>query len=617
MTGRGLDQFMSLAYRLRALSVRVTGQQRHATGLFFSSAVPTTKPPQQQQQQQKQLGSRPPPGSPGRARIAPVPSTRPSFLTTARMDHPRPVGATSGTQDEPDPHNPPKKQKTGKKRVVPLAVRLRSRIHQAAKQADRHDDAFAAFDEARVAGIKLSADCLVTLLFLAAGGDQWETYVCDTKRRDEYLRTKRLERCDEILAILRESSAATGAPMAEMCYTALARKEAILGDGEAALRHALSMTDAQPKKNRCFLPALAAFGVSGAASRALVTYEALMEAGLEPGEAEFCKILQAISMDCAMEWSKVESILGHMAKETTDLQPNTISALAAVFESRTDLTAEISLCTVRDDGYCESCDDVLRAVDLDEDEYSQFAQGIASLAKKHGKRADEFDGFVKWLKEHGPFGVVIDAANVAFYNQNFESGGFNFSQIEAVVERVGECHPDLKPLVVLHINRTRGPAASTSKSKALLKSLTEQNRFYAAPMGSNDDWYWMYAAVVAGPNGILVSNDEMRDHLFNLLAPKYFKKWKQRHQTRYSFSGEPDTLVLENPPPFTRCTQALRKENGTTSWMFPIYEESGARNGAGDRRNGGDARPPAAVASADVGADNGELWLCCRIEARK
>ena len=34
----------------------------------------------------------------------------------------------------------------------------------------------------------------------------------------------------------------------------------------------------------------------------------------------------------------------------------------------------------------------------------------------------------------------------------------------------------------------------------------------------------------AGREGLLVSNDEMRDHIFNLLAPKYFFKWKQRHQ---------------------------------------------------------------------------------------
>ena len=39
--------------------------------------------------------------------------------------------------------------------------------------------------------------------------------------------------------------------------------------------------------------------------------------------------------------------------------------------------------------------------------------------------------------------------------------------------------------------------------------------------------YWMYAVVAAGPQGVLLSNDEMRDHIFQLLAPKFFYKWKQ------------------------------------------------------------------------------------------
>ena len=40
----------------------------------------------------------------------------------------------------------------------------------------------------------------------------------------------------------------------------------------------------------------------------------------------------------------------------------------------------------------------------------------------------------------------------------------------------------------------------------------------------------MYAAVAAGHKGFMISNDEMRDHIFQLLAPRYFHKWKQRHQ---------------------------------------------------------------------------------------
>lgn len=464
-------------------------------------------------------------------------------------------------------------QKRKKQKVVPPSVKYRIRIQQAAKR-DTVEDAFAAFEESKVEGVRLPPDCLVTLLFLAAGGDRWEDLVYCDEKREEHLKTRRLEKCDEILGYLQES----GSPVVEMCYTALARRDAIYKRGSSALEQARKVVQDSglAQKLRCFLPSLVAFGALGDAHGALGAYDDILAAGLEPGEVEFSKIVQSFSRhynsvaekDC-VPWSRVESILRHMSRETTDLESETIKHLWDLFNSKqVSKQWTIDFCTVEQNGFCTHCQDTLEAIDLTTEEYSQFAGGIAALATKQEKRQNDFDTFVQWLDKYGPFGVVIDAANVAFYGQNFESGGFNFAQIEAVVNRVKKDFPDAKPLVILHVNRTRGGPASTHKAKLFLKGLDEDSCFYAAPQGSNDDWYWMYAAVSAGHKGILISNDEMRDHLFNLLAPKYFKKWKQRHQMRYSFSGEPNTLQFQNPPPYTRCTQQLG-----TSWMFPVAQD--------------------------------------------
>lgn len=465
-------------------------------------------------------------------------------------------------------------KKKKKQKVVPPSVQYRIRIQQAAKR-DTIEDAFAAYEEAKAEGVRLPPDCLVTMLFLAAGGDRWEDLVICEQKRNEHLMTKRLDKCDDILSCLQ----ATGSPSVEMCYTALARRDAICGNGWSALEKARIVVQepGMAHKLRCFLPALVAFGALGDARGAFDVYNDIMKSGLEPGETEFCKMIQSISKhyddipedgNC-IPWSQVESILMHMSRETTELEPETVKQLSGLFKSK-ELSKHwtVSHCTVEENGYCEFCGETLEAIDLDQVEYAQFASGIASLASKQEKRPRDFDTFLKWLEEYGPYGIIIDAANVAFYGQNFESGGFNFSQIEAVVNRVEQDFPDLKPLVILHVNRTRGHPASSYKAKTLLKRLNDEHCFYAAPQGSNDDWYWMYAAVSAGQNGILISNDEMRDHLFNLLAPKYFKKWKQRHQMRYTFSGEPGTLQLENPPSYTRCTQQVG-----TSWMFPEAQD--------------------------------------------
>ncbi|RVW94313.1 Proteinaceous RNase P 1, chloroplastic/mitochondrial [Vitis vinifera] len=40
--------------------------------------------------------------------------------------------------------------------------------------------------------------------------------------------------------------------------------------------------------------------------------------------------------------------------------------------------------------------------------------------------------------------------------------------------------------------------------------------------------YWLYAAV--NGNCLLVTNDEMRDHLFQLLGTSFFPRWKEKHQ---------------------------------------------------------------------------------------
>jgi len=54
------------------------------------------------------------------------------------------------------------------------------------------------------------------------------------------------------------------------------------------------------------------------------------------------------------------------------------------------------------------------------------------------------------------------------------------------------------PAQVLHESRTRAPWAKQPAAAAALRRLADAHSLYVAPHGSNDDWYWMYAAVRAG-----------------------------------------------------------------------------------------------------------------------
>lgn len=51
--------------------------------------------------------------------------------------------------------------------------------------------------------------------------------------------------------------------------------------------------------------------------------------------------------------------------------------------------------------------------------------------------------------------------------------------------------------------------------------------------------YWLYAAIKF--KCLLVTNDEMRDHTFQLLGNDFFPKWKERHQVS-------STLHQAKPP---------------------------------------------------------------------
>lgn len=58
----------------------------------------------------------------------------------------------------------------------------------------------------------------------------------------------------------------------------------------------------------------------------------------------------------------------------------------------------------------------------------------------------------------------------------------------AVVNHLKSRHSDSPLLAVLHVNRTKGPAANKEEAKKLLTGLQEEHSFYATPQGSNDDW---------------------------------------------------------------------------------------------------------------------------------
>ncbi|KAL3838540.1 hypothetical protein ACJIZ3_023131 [Penstemon smallii] len=214
-----------------------------------------------------------------------------------------------------------------------------------------------------------------------------------------------------------------------------------------------------------------------------------------------------------------------------------------------------------ENGVCKACGEKLVCIDIDPKETENFAKSLAKLACQKEARSN-FVRFQEWLQQHGPFDAVVDGANLGLANQHI----FNFHQVKRVVNQLREMSPSKKmPLVILHQSRVTGGPAQHPNNKKLLDSWKKAGALYSTPQGSNDDWYWLYAAVSS--KCLLVTNDEMRDHLFNLLGNSFFPRWKEKHQVRLKPSI--DGLIMHMPPPYSIVIQESEKG----CWHIPTVIE--------------------------------------------
>ena len=153
--------------------------------------------------------------------------------------------------------------------------------------------------------------------------------------------------------------------------------------------------------------------------------------------------------------------------------------------------------------------------------------------------------------------VVVDGANVGYFDQNF--GGspkhVDYFQIDWIINYflrrkmsgqwtlsffssllINEALTLGLVLVVIH-TRHFGQSMMPKRFEPLTRSWRDKGVLYCTPHGMNDDWFWLHAALSAGPGTLVVTNDEMRDHHFQMLAPRSFLRWKDRHQVHFSFGA--------------------------------------------------------------------------------
>ncbi|KAL3002105.1 hypothetical protein AAZX31_08G037100 [Glycine max] len=381
--------------------------------------------------------------------------------------------------------------------------------------------------------------------------------------------------------------------MNEAALTAVARMAMSMGDGDRAFEMVRQMKDLGiSPRLRSYGPALFTFCNNGEIDKAFAVEKHMLQHGVYPEEPELEALLR-VSVGAGNS-DKVYYVLHKLRSIVRKVSPTTSSLIVDWFKSKQASRVgkrkwderlireaienngggwhgqgwlgkgrwEAVHTTIGKDGMCKCCQVQLATIDLDPVETENFAKSVASLAVMREKGSN-FQKFQKWLDYSGPFEAVVDAANVGLFGQ----GRFMPHKINAVANEIRQRLPSKKfPLIILHNKRIKGDKMDEPINRALIDKWNNADALYATPTGSNDDWYWLYAAIKF--RCLLVTNDEMRDHLFQLLGNDFFPKWKERHQVRFSFSdtGSP---VFHMPPP---CSVVIQ-ESEEGHWHIPIDAE--------------------------------------------
>lgn len=150
---------------------------------------------------------------------------------------------------------------------------------------------------------------------------------------------------------------------------------------------------------------------------------------------------------------------------------------------------------------------------------------VDSITRSRRPLLKSYDQFIARLKKIR-YSVVIDGANVGRYNQGTKSQGeLNFNQINTLVRELVEKGES----VILCLNENHLKKVNP-KYERTVSYLRENCQILETTRGLDDDLFWLYASIYR-PQALLVTNDELRNHIHGINGS--FEKWKEYRRVTY------------------------------------------------------------------------------------
>ena len=292
---------------------------------------------------------------------------------------------------------------------------------------------------------------------------------------------------------------------------------------------------------------------------------------------ELVFIVGKATLDPLRRWAKLGGCRSSEDLESVAVSQQGLCAKSGVLLRSIDLTkteSEVILRQIATDLACESNPKALR-------------RQKAGQNPRQPKRtmAEQFEFFKRWMNRRGGADVIIDGANVGYYARRPDRNQqISFSQIDRVIEYF--YREKSRNIVLVMHSRHFNPRRMSFSDKNIADHWNNLKILYRTPPGMNDDWFWLYAAVWSGGlvhQPLVVTNDHMRDHHFQMLSQRCFLKWRERHVVNFGFANKgmrtPPTLLF--PLPYsTRMQENRLHDKDTSCWHFPCREEVKKDGGA-------------------------------------
>ena len=348
--------------------------------------------------------------------------------------------------------------------------------------------------------------------------------------------------------------------------------------------------------------------------------EALVWAATDELLQDLATITTSITHDSARRIKKILTGCG-----TKNDRHESAASIVQIVPDTMARSSETAVSQIRGRNVCPCCETPLRLLSLTEAERRHMRTSLLELAATSDiDQRHDLAEFAAWLRRrNGAFTVAVDAANIAYYRQNFAGGHFSFKQIDAVVTALQE--DGERPLIIIprkylkdsvpnhsandsHLQPQRRKRQVVTKEDDSIRQRWQDEGIMYTPRfpWADDDWYWMYLTVahedpsVGGPVGTVnaaarhasvVTNDETRDHRIGLiLDERAFLRWRTTHVRRFdlqpSASKHKDklrspkydklssSLTIFPTAPFSRELQRLSCEEGNPNklirWHIPI-----------------------------------------------